>query len=110
MNRTPLWRHSTVLTTPVMTIVIVVTTLLAGYPRLVSAERGAPNDDVTFARDIAPILQRSCQRCHRQGSVAPMSLITYEEVRPWVRSMKFRTGLRNRPGVMPPWFVEKDVG
>ena len=110
MTRNPLWRPSTVLSTPAMTIVIVVTALLAGSPRLVSAGRGAPNDDVTFARDIAPILQRSCQRCHRPGSVAPMSLITYEEVRPWVRSMKFRTGLRNRPGVMPPWFVEKDIG
>ena len=110
MTRNPLWRPSTVLATPAMTIVVVVTALLAGSPRLVSAGRGAPNDDVTFARDIAPILQRSCQRCHRPGSVAPMSLITYEEVRPWVRSMKFRTGLRNRPGVMPPWFVEKDIG
>ncbi len=66
--------------------------------------------EVTFSRDIAPILQRSCQTCHRPNSVAPMSLITYEEVRPWARSIKQRTGLRNRMGVMPPWFIEKDVG
>ena len=66
--------------------------------------------EVTFSRDVAPILQRSCQSCHRPNSVAPMSLITYEEVRPWARSIKQRTGLRNTMGVMPPWFIEKGVG
>ena len=45
------------------------------------AQSGAP----TFTKDVAPILQRSCQTCHRPSSVAPMSLITYEEVRPWAR-------------------------
>lgn len=48
---------------------------------------------VTFTKDIEPILQRSCQNCHRPDSMAPMSLITYEEVRPWARSIKQRTGL-----------------
>ena len=67
-------------------------------------------DAATFTKDVAPILQRSCQSCHRPNSVAPMSLLTYEEVRPWARSIKQRTGLRNRMGVMPPWFIEKDVG
>jgi len=42
--------------------------------------------------------------------MAPMSLLTYEEVRPWARSIKQRTALRNRLGVMPPWFIEKDIG
>ena len=65
---------------------------------------------VTFAKDIAPILQRSCQQCHRPGSVAPMSLLTYEEARPWARAMKNRTAFRNRRGAMPPWFIEKDLG
>ncbi len=60
---------------------------------------------VTFTKDIEPILQRSCQNCHRPDSMAPMSLITYEEVRPWARSIKQRTGLRNRSGVMPPWYI-----
>ena len=64
----------------------------------------------TFTRDVAPILQRSCQKCHRPDSLAPMPLITYEDVRPWARSIKQRTGLRNRMGVMPPWYIEKDVG
>ena len=65
---------------------------------------------VTFAKDIAPILQRSCQQCHRPASVAPMSLLTYQEVRPWARAIKMRTGLRSERGAMPPWFVERDLG
>ena len=73
-----------------------------------------PNHDsatlVTFAKDIAPILQRSCQQCHRPASVAPMSLLTYAEVRPWARAIKMRTGLRSQRGAMPPWFVERDLG
>jgi hypothetical protein len=66
--------------------------------------------DVTFTKDIAPILQRSCQNCHRPDGGAPMSLISYEEVRPWARAIKTRTGLGPRAGVMPPWFVEKNIG
>ena len=70
----------------------------------------AQTPQVTFSKDIAPILQRSCQSCHHPNSVAPMSLMTYEEVRPWARSIKARTGLRNRPDAMPPWYIEKDIG
>jgi mono/diheme cytochrome c family protein len=66
--------------------------------------------DVTFTKDIAQILQRSCQQCHRPDGVAPMPLVTYEDVRPWARSMKLRTGRGPHAGVMPPWFVEKDLG
>ena len=65
---------------------------------------------VTFTRDIAPILQRSCQECHRADGGAPMSLGTFQEVRPWARSIKQRTGIRDRMGAMPPFFVEKDLG
>ena len=70
------------------------------------AGQANPATQPTFTKDIAPILQRSCQNCHRPGSVAPMSLISYEEVRPWARSIKLKTSLRE----MPPWFLEKNVG
>jgi hypothetical protein len=70
----------------------------------------APARDVTFAKDIAPILQRSCQNCHRPNGVAPMSLVTYEDVRPWARAIKLRTGVGPHAGVMPPWYVEKNIG
>jgi mono/diheme cytochrome c family protein len=80
-------------------------------PWLVSAQLPAPSTDpVTFAKDIAPILQRSCQQCHRPDSVAPMSLITYAEVRPWARAIRQRTALGRARGAMPPWFIEKNIG
>ena len=63
--------------------------------------------EVTFTKDIAPILQRSCQNCHRpSGGIAPMALTTYEEVRPWARAIKQRTAQNE----MPPWFIEKNIG
>ena len=61
---------------------------------------------VTFTKDIAPILQRSCQNCHRAGELAPMPLGTYQEVRPWARSIKAKVASR----AMPPWHVDQTIG
>jgi mono/diheme cytochrome c family protein len=61
---------------------------------------------VTFSKDVAPILQRSCQNCHRPGEIAPMSLLSYQEVRPWARAIKTRVASRE----MPPWHVDKTIG
>jgi hypothetical protein len=55
-------------------------------------------------------LQRSCQGCHNPSGGGPMSLLTYEEVRPWARSIKERITKGPHAGVMPPWFVERDIG
>jgi len=60
----------------------------------------------TFTRDVAPILQDKCQACHREGYIAPMSLVTYEQARPWARSIKARVAARQ----MPPWHIDKTVG
>ena len=76
---------------------------VAGVPSGAAAQ---PEHDVTFTRDIAPILQRSCESCHRPRGGAPMNLITYQEVRPWARAIKARTEARE----MPPWFVDKNIG
>ena len=65
---------------------------------------------VTFHKDIEPILQRSCQYCHRPGGAAPMQLITYEQVAPFAGLIEYKTGLRDRMGAMPPWYAEKDIG
>ena len=84
---------------------------LLGAGMLVAASSAwAQTDPVTFSKDIAPILQRSCQACHRPDSIAPMSLLTYEEVRPYARAIKQRTALRHRRGAMPPWFIEREIG
>ncbi len=66
--------------------------------------------DVTYARDVAPILQEKCVHCHRSGGVAPMSFESYESTRPWAPIIAYRTGLRDKPGAMPPWYMEKDIG
>jgi hypothetical protein len=79
-------------------------------PAAAQAPATATIGEVTFTKDIAPILQRSCQTCHRPDGVAPMALTTYEEARPWARAIKQRTGLGPRAGVMPPWYLEKNVG
>ena len=61
---------------------------------------------VTFTKDVAPILQKSCQTCHRPGMMAPMSLLTYSDARPWARSIKAKVSARE----MPPWFIDRNVG
>lgn len=61
---------------------------------------------VTFAKDVAPILQEHCQICHRARAFSPMSLMTYKETRPWARSIKEKVLLR----AMPPWFIDKHAG
>lgn len=60
----------------------------------------------TFTKDIAPIFQRACQNCHRDGSIAPMSLLNYKESRPWARSIKEKVVRRQ----MPPWHIDRNVG
>src|SRR2546425_8417023 len=62
--------------------------------------------DVTFTKDVAPILQRSCQNCHRPDSIAPMPLLTYEQARPWAKAIRENVITRN----MPPWHIDPDVG
>src|SRR5215510_3129712 len=89
-------------------ISVVIGLVAAAAPR--AAQSAEPVGEVTFTKDIAPILQRSCQNCHRPDGVAPMALVTYDDVRPWARAMKQRTGMGPRAGVMPPWYVEKNIG
>src|ERR1700680_3702910 len=61
---------------------------------------------VTFTKDVAPILQARCQTCHRPDTFAPMSLLTYEDARPWAKSIKQKVVARE----MPPWYIDKNVG
>src|SRR6516162_5291621 len=61
---------------------------------------------VTFSKDVAPIFQSKCQECHQPNSIAPMSLITYQDARPWARSIKERVATHQ----MPPWHIDKTVG
>ena len=80
--------------------------LAAALAVLTLPSSSAAQDEVTFTKDVAPILQRSCQDCHRTGSIAPMSLLTYEEARPWARSIREKVVTR----AMPPWYIDKNIG
>ena len=73
---------------------------------LIAGSAFAADQQVTFSKDIAPIFERACQNCHRPGSIAPMSLLTYADARPWARSIKQKVATR----VMPPWHIDRNVG
>ena len=80
---------------------------VAAASTIVSAQQGRTTEgQTTFTKDVAPILYRSCVRCHRPGEIAPMSLLTYNDARPWAQSIKQRVSRRE----MPPWFLDKTIG
>lgn len=70
------------------------------------AQEGAMSAAVTYTKDVAPILQENCQLCHRPGSIAPMSLLTYEDARDFAPLIKFQVETRN----MPPYHYDPGVG
>src|SRR5947208_10907526 len=72
----------------------------------VTSTAALAREQVTFTKDVLPILQNHCQVCHREGTIAPMSLMTYEQARPWAKSIKAKVIARE----MPPWFIDKNVG
>src|ERR687890_1468011 len=71
-----------------------------------SAAHAEPARTPTFTKDVKPIFQAKCESCHRPNSIAPMSLVTYEETRPWARSIRTRVAARQ----MPPWHIDRTVG
>ena len=68
--------------------------------------RVAKESPVTFNKDVAPILQKNCQGCHRPGEAAPMSLLTYKEARPWAAAIREAVILKR----MPPWYADPHFG
>lgn len=79
--------------------------LALGLPYRVSGE-GASVREVTFAKDVAPIVYKNCTGCHRPGEVAPFSLMSYKDARPWARAIREKVTSRD----MPPWPVDPHVG
>jgi mono/diheme cytochrome c family protein len=79
--------------------------LIISVSSLLAADDNAPSNQQTFYKDVLPVFQSSCQICHRPGGanlggmVAPMALVTYEEVRPWAKSIAAKVKARE----MPPW-------
>src|SRR3979490_722050 len=82
----------------------IVSVTLAGC--LAAAAARAGTKAVTFNKDVLPVLQKNCQECHRPGEVAPMSLLTYSEARPWAKALKAAVVTQK----MPPWFADPKYG
>lgn len=91
-------------------IAFVALAALLMVPSPATAQEGGELENVTYHRDIVPVLQRSCVNCHRSNGVAPMALTEYEDVRRYARRIVRRTAIRDRMGAMPPWYAEKDIG
>ena len=71
-----------------------------------AADLVATPNNVTFNKDVLPILQRNCQVCHRPGEIGPMSLLTYQSTRPWAKAIKAAVVSKT----MPPWFADPRFG
>ena len=80
--------------------------LVAFAAPTIQAQSGPAGLSPTFAKDVAPILQNNCQQCHRPDQSTPMSLLTYQEVRPYARAIRAKVLSRE----MPPWGIDPTVG
>ena len=87
-------------------LVVAAVGLLTAPRAALAQSEPADTGEVTFTKHVAPIFQRSCQVCHREGSIAPMSLLTYEQARPWARAIRENVVGRN----MPPWYIDRRIG
>src|SRR5436190_12069704 len=87
---------------------ITVCALAAAASVQVRAQAPAPKGGAmpTFTKDVAPIFFKNCTNCHRPGEIAPMSLLTYKDARPWARSIATQVG----KGAMPPWHADPAHG
>src|SRR6266566_4287666 len=87
-------------------ILVGLTAGLAGLLAAGNAANKAGKEPVTFSKDVAPILLKNCQGCHRPGEAAPMSLLTYREARPWAAAIREAVILKR----MPPWYADPHFG
>ncbi len=86
---------------------LIVAVVLTGFFLMQRRSDARGNEGtVTFTKDVAPILYAKCATCHHAGEMAPMSLISYTEVRPWARSIRERVVSRE----MPPWYADPHYG
>jgi hypothetical protein len=88
-----------------------VVVLMSGILLGTASSFGAPpreesSRNVTFNKDVLPIVQQNCQNCHRPGQIGPFSLLTYKEARPFAKAIKQAVAAR----VMPPWFADPNYG
>src|SRR5262244_4180402 len=92
--------------------IIIVVTVLCAAAALFALPAGRAKDtkpsakDVTFSKDVAPILFKNCAECHRPGESAPFSVMSYKDLRPWAKSIREKVVNRT----MPPWHADPHFG
>lgn len=82
------------------------TAIAAGALVTGTAYAGNSVEKPTFAKDVAPIMFENCAGCHSPGQIAPMSLLSYDEIRPWVKSIQKHVEAKT----MPPWHSDEGYG
>jgi len=80
--------------------------LLIGAGAAFLSNAATVSSQITFNKDVLPVMQKRCQACHRPGEVAPMSFLTYKDVRPWAKAIREAVLTRK----MPPWFADPHYG
>src|SRR5690242_16318711 len=85
---------------------VVVPVMIVGALSLASEAGAQPANAPTFNKDVAPILYANCTSCHRAGEIAPMSLMTFKETRPWAKAIAAKVA----DGTMPPWHADPQYG
>jgi len=90
--------------TPFVAVVVSAFVVASVGPALAQSANGASVP--TFSKDVAPIFFSNCTSCHRPDDIAPMSLLTYKDARPWARSIAAAV----KGGVMPPWHADPAIG
>src|SRR5271169_3350485 len=80
--------------------------LLLSGAVLFAGDTATNRSNVTFYRDVLPVLQQRCQNCHRPGEVGPMAFGAYDQTRPWAKAIKQAVLL----GKMPPWYADAPPG
>lgn len=84
----------------------VVALIAAAFGTATGSASSTARKEVTFSKDVAPIFFKDCASCHRPNDIAPMSLLTFKEARPWARSIKEKVVTRE----MPPWSPDPKIG
>src|SRR5262245_64810990 len=87
-------------------LVLAITCLISLPGRNADAQPRPGGRIVTFNKDVAPIFYRDCTSCHRPGEIAPMSLLSFKEARPWAKSIREKDSTR----AMPPWHSDPTHG
>ena len=90
----------------ITTAALAILTLAGGADAQIGGPTSDDADEITYARDVAPIVNEKCAACHQEGSIAPFPLLTYEDAKRYSRQIRQRVAER----IMPPWHIDRTVG